>query len=42
IGISDRILVLCRGKIEKCFSYEEVTEEKLLMSASGVDNNKKL
>lgn len=40
IGISDRIFVLYRGEIDRCYRYEEVTEEKLLLSASGVTDKK--
>jgi len=40
IGISDRILVLYKGELVGYYSYEEVTEEDLLLSASGVNNKK--
>lgn len=36
IGISDRVLVLYKGGLNKSYSHEEVIEEKLLLSASGV------
>ena len=38
IGIPDKILVLYKGKVNKSYSTEDVVEEELLMSASGVSN----
>jgi D-xylose transport system ATP-binding protein len=35
LGMSDRILVLCEGRITGEFSREEATEEKIMACATG-------
>ena len=37
LGMSDRILVVCRGEIVKEFSREEATQEKIMYHATGGD-----
>lgn len=36
LGMSDRILVMCEGRITTVFSAEEATEEKIMAAATGV------
>lgn len=37
LGMSDRILVVCRGEIVKEFAREEATQEKIMYHATGGD-----
>ncbi|MCF8018942.1 MAG: ATP-binding cassette domain-containing protein [Vallitaleaceae bacterium] len=39
IGMSDRVLVMCEGRISGEFSKEEVTQEKIMIKASGGNKN---
>ena len=41
VGIPDRVIVLYRGEIDSEYDREEASEEKLLLSASGVNSSEK-
>jgi ABC-type sugar transport system ATPase subunit len=38
IGISDRVLVFHKGEVVAHYRHDEISEEKLLLSASGVNS----
>jgi len=35
LGMSDRILVMCNGRIVREFLAEEASEEKIMLAATG-------
>jgi ribose transport system ATP-binding protein len=36
LGMSDRILVMCRGRIQAEFTAEDATQERVLAAALGL------
>jgi ribose transport system ATP-binding protein len=37
IGMSDRIIVLCKGRMAGCLSKNEISQEAILMKAAGAE-----
>jgi D-xylose transport system ATP-binding protein len=41
LGMSDRIIVMCEGRITGKFTREEASQDKILSAAVGISSNKK-
>ena len=37
IGMSDRVVVLCKGRMAGSLSREEISQESILMKAAGAE-----